>query len=620
MRKADSTAVSSARLVEAAIREIRGELATLAQDGDLARSADCRERAYAAIRQRMARLERRLRTLQDANAQDANAAAERAAEGMTGLEVRHSPSRAKAICELVTGGQGENLAAVFTDRMSRTLVDRLREATVAAFRASAVAGGSLKETADDMAERWAEAARRPVRFVDASGREWEGARYFQMNARTNAMRIYNDTLADALGRTTGSDLVRVSRGGDPDCDACRAWEGAILSLSGKTAGLPTYETARRAGCFHPNCTHTLEAVDEDADADEIARQRGIPFSDAASQADRAREIAVSRRMDMDGLGRGEAELAEDRDALASAIRHGLVRADAEELVAKMTDAQVRALCAGGRVPSFAPVKRIRGGTRTDPKFEPERWVRGSRGGVVHLSRDADAAHLLEVCGVGGAKPGTKGAWKPTTPLERATDALMQSIGARHTDKPLGIETVNPNYGMTRTELHKRSLRDDAYTSNCQRCVPTWEATRRGYAVTALPYDGKASGADLSRFEESSSMFKGGFAKRVYPLRSSRLSYKSSVEALLKKWGDGARAEISIFWNDGGGHVFAAEQVNGKTVYFDPQDHRADASRYFQDEIKGKSKRSRMLRNLQYVLRIDNLEFTEVAKRCFKRVE
>ena len=41
----------------------------------------------------------------------------------------------------------------------------------------------------------------------------------------------------------------------------------------ETKGLPTYEDARNGGCFLPNCTHTLEYVDETVDAAEIELQK-----------------------------------------------------------------------------------------------------------------------------------------------------------------------------------------------------------------------------------------------------------------------------------------------------------------------------------------------------------
>ncbi|MGN0832794.1 MAG: hypothetical protein ACI4RD_03990 [Kiritimatiellia bacterium] len=180
-------------------------------------------------------------------------------------------------------------------------------------------------------------------------------------------------------------------------------------MSGKTKGLPTYEQARSAGCFHPNSVHTLEYVDEFMDADEIELQRSVradpdKAGDADAQDERKYEIDQARKMrENPGMTKDEARVAVDRDNLAASIRHGLVRADAEELVAKMTDAQVTALCPNGNPPRFETAKRIKGGTRKEPKHEPERWNHGKRGGVVHIKRDADLKQLLAVTGADKAK-------------------------------------------------------------------------------------------------------------------------------------------------------------------------------------------------------------------------
>ena len=430
-RRADAVAESASALVSRAIREIRGEIANLSRELNLAGSADDREGVYAMVRRKMDRLRRALDRLLAAQSQAAARGAAEAASGMTGLEVRYSPQRAKAICELVTPAQGESLAAVFTDRMGADVIRALREATVAALRQQAVAGGSMKDLSREMAERWAEATGdgNPV-FTDASGRAWNTATYFQMNVRTNTMRVYNDCLADDVARETGSDIMRISRhGSDPHC-ACAAWEGCIISLTGRTKGLPTYEDARRGGCFHPNCVHTLDYVDEDVDADEIALQMAHPVSgegaaDPDAQDERRYEIDQARkRAENPGMTKEAARVAVDRDNLEAAIRCGLVRGDAAELVAKMTDAQVTALCPDGNPPRFEPVKRVRGGTRKEPKYEPERWNRGRRGGVVHVARDADAQHLLEVCGADGA---TAEAKRPAT-AETRQEYIRKIIG------------------------------------------------------------------------------------------------------------------------------------------------------------------------------------------------
>ena len=606
VRRADAAAATASALVARAIREIRGELANLSKELDLAGSADARERAYAMVRRRMARLSRRLAALLEAQNEAAARGAARAASGMAGVEVRYSAERAEAICELVTPAQGENLAAVFTDRMGAGVIDALREATVGALRDQAVAGGSMKDLARDMAERWSGAAGGEApRFVDAAGRTWDTATYFQMSARTNTMRVYNDCLMDGVARATGGDLFRVSRhGGDPHC-ACAAWQGVIYSYSGRTKGFPTYDDVRRGGCFHPNCVHTPEAVDETAHRDEIELQRAVPFDpDAAddpdAQDERKYRIDQARKMrDNPGMTQEAARVAVDRDNLAAAIRFGLVRGDAAEIVAKMTDAQVTALCPDGNPPRFEPVKRVRGGTRKEPKYEPERWNRGRRGGVVHVSRDADAQRLLEVCGADRATAEEKSEWRPTTPLEKATDALMREIGARHTDKPLGIDGANPNYSKGRE-----------WQVNCQRCVPAYEARCRGYDVTALSSSEDNDPFKLNLARNSRAMWKN---RNIETFTAK--NFKVGVERKMAIWGDGARAEVRIGWKGrrGCGHVFMAIQENGKTRFVDPQEPSRDASSFFAFAA------TRGNNAFHWLLRIDDNEFTEEAKRCFRHL-
>lgn len=456
----------------------------------------------------------------------------------------------------------------------------------------------MKDLARDMAERWSGAAGGEApRFVDAAGRTWDTATYFQMSARTNTMRVYNDCLMDGVARATGGDLFRVSRhGGDPHC-ACAAWQGVIYSYSGRTKGFPTYDDVRRGGCFHPNCVHTPEAVDETAHRDEIELQRAVPFDpDAAddpdAQDERKYRIDQARKMrDNPGMTQEAARVAVDRDNLAAAIRFGLVRGDAAELVAKMTDAQVTALCPDGNPPRFEPVKRVRGGTRKEPKYEPERWNRGRRGGVVHVRRDADARRLLEVCGADRAKAEERSEWRPTTPLEKATDALMREIGARHTDKPLGIDGANPNYSKGRE-----------WQVNCQRCVPAYEARCRGYDVTALPtpVDGKTD-----------PIWRGcrTYADFAFPLfkgaKAIQYRKRADIEKQMAIWGDGARAQVCCGWRNGNAHTFMAVQENGKTRFVDPQSGDSDY-----DPFPRIGYRTQAQRGYAIFARIDGLEFDD----------
>ena len=398
IKQADAAAESASRLVLRAMREIRGELALLADELNLTGSAADRDKAYQMIQKKMARLSRRLDALMDAQNHLAGKTAAKSAEEMTGLEVKYSAARANAIIELVTPAQGENLAAVFTENMAQHSINALQEATVAVMREQAVAGGTMKEMKKALGERWQKAISAPPVFTDAGGHTWDTGAYLQMNIRTNTMRVYNDCLVDDVARTTGSDLVRVSTGGDPMCRLCAPWEGAILSVSGKTKGFPTYEQARQAGCFHPNCVHTIETVDDVWDGDEIELQKAHPV-DKATATDPDAMDERKYKMDQEryrrqGMDAEAARLAVDRDNLEANIRHGLIRSDAREIVDKLTDAQVTALCKDGNPPRFEPTKKA---TKKDPHAADEKFIHGKRGGVVHISRNATVEDLLRVC-------------------------------------------------------------------------------------------------------------------------------------------------------------------------------------------------------------------------------
>lgn len=216
--------------------------------------------------------------------------------------------------------------------------------------------------------------------------------------------------------------------------------------------------------------------------------------------------------------------------------------------------------------------------------------------------------------------------KPSTELEKSTDALMKEIGAEHTSEKIDLSTVNPEYELSQTaqrwleseertkarnELSRRGLRREAFTYNCQRCVPTWEATRRGYKVTALPYDAESSGADLSWGLHVTSMWKD--EKKI---QMEGKTLRSDIESQMARWGDGARCEVRVAWKGerGRGHVFVAEQIDGKTVFIDPQSGKSDYDP-FDDVVK-----RGVYSHCHWILRMDTNEFTEVAKRCFKPID
>jgi len=444
-------------LLQRTYREVRGQLMDMAMGLNVTGSAEDREQVYNMVRRRFARLSRMIDQLTVDAVQEAARAATKTASDMTGVEIKYSARRAEAITELVTPAQGENLAAVFTDRMSRRMINALRQATVDTMREQAVEGGSLKGMTGELLGKWRQIAQdENPQFVDASGRTWDTRAYLSMNVRTNAMRVYNDCLVDAVARETGSDLMKISSNGSDSTCICAAWEGVIVSLTGATKGLPTYEDARNAGCFHPNCVHTLQVVDEYADKAEIELQKAHPVKeeeadDPDAADERKYEMDKDRYVRTKGMTEEQARVAVDRDNLTDNIRTGLLREDARQLVDGMTDKQVTALCPGGNPPRFEPFKPTK---KEREAGAEEKWNHGSRGGVFHIARNSTLEHLLEVGKVlnaGGGADASKGGKSASSAVpvgsEAWLDAEMAKVGGTDAEE-LVNGVLATEFGMT----------------------------------------------------------------------------------------------------------------------------------------------------------------------------
>jgi hypothetical protein len=188
-------------------------------------------------------------------------------------------------------------------------------------------------------------------------------------------------------------------------------------------------------------------------------------------------------------------------------------------------------------------------------------------------------------------------WKPQTEEEKATAASAELVGAKHTVRPVPIDAINPNYGK----------KGKAWRSNCQRCVPCYELARRGYDVTAKPLPAKPTSTDL--------MYGGRWSNAYKNAEPVHWKDKADCDAIIRGWGEGARAEICVKWKgrSGSGHIFFAEVKDGAVVYSDPQDPAANAEDYFKGAY---TDRSRWGKNNE-VLRIDNLDFSVRVAECAK---
>lgn len=540
LKRHETTAANDAEAeIRKARRAIKRDILELTRELDVGRSAGAREEVLSAVQRRIAHLRRRLERVERAALEYAARAAVRDGSEKTGVEVRYSKERANEMIGVLAGRRGKCLAAVFTDRMAENVIDALRCATVSALRENAVAGGSEKELARALEEKWLGAAKDggTYEFVDSGGTVWDTKTYVAMNVRTNAMRVYNDSLADTIARATGGDLARVSVGGDPDCRLCFPWEGRILSLTGRTKGFPTYEEARKAGCFHPNCVHSLEPVDELLDADEIELQKAHPMPRGGGggispdAADENRYEIDQDRYRRQGMDAEQARVAVDRDNLEASIRAGLLREDARQIVDGMTDAQVTALCKDGNPPAFEPTKQA---TRADPHAADEKWAHGSRGGTVHIGRAATVERILEVCGVADATmpepPPT-----PRMPTDLSALTVHESLGGHSGANATRVSDDDGNdYVMKRSgrgvsaECLANEAMMDAFYRAVGIAVPEAATIRDGGEVVKLSRFVEGGGKELADWWRDASAEERGDMRR-------RLREGFAADCLLGNW-------------------------------------------------------------------------------------
>lgn len=133
-------------------------------------------------------------------------------------------------------------------------------------------------------------------------------------------------------------------------------------------------------------------------------------------------------------------------------------------------------------------------------------------------------------------------------------------------KPRGIGTVLD------TANKPRYPHIYAYRINCQRCIYAYEMQRRGYKVQALGnWTHGADGFSNSVTGGYRHVFEGQTWERVPGARPTRKGAEKFIRSKFDDWGDGARAAVSITWNNSrSGHVFNVEKVNGKVTICEAQ--------------------------------------------------
>ena len=187
---------------------------------------------------------------------------------------------------------------------------------------------------------------------------------------------------------------------------------------------------------------------------------------------------------------------------------------------------------------------------------------------------------------------------------QSSDNIDKNTGFKKIDAPHSLEqdvkSVNPKY----------DAKNPLFSRNCQRCVCAYEAKRRGFDVVVKPVvkNGADNLATIDLTKGFPSVFKNSNIININGAFGN--SVKNNIEKQMQQFGDGSRAIVAVHWKtNNGGHVFMAEQVNGKTLFVDPQSGDTDVSRYF------KLIKTNPFKPCGYLMRTDNLEFTKKIKDC-----
>lgn len=263
---------------------IESEIAKAARRKKIGTSAALREKLYRSIRQRYRVLEAEIdfwaRELTEFQTifwfKKARSDQGKAAGSITAFSREHVQN----YFELIHPDNAERLAAVRTKAMAARDIQVLRQATIDAFRETSISGltgaklqRKLTELVQQRYRKIAGEGAPSWQFIDRAGRRWKTGNYFNMLTRTLTREVANQSYIDALLRD-GQDLVSITGGADP-CPVCARWRGLIVSLTGSDKRFPSYEDAREAGVFHPNCVCQLVHVDEELDTEEIEQQAGV---------------------------------------------------------------------------------------------------------------------------------------------------------------------------------------------------------------------------------------------------------------------------------------------------------------------------------------------------------
>ena len=185
-----------------------------------------------------------------------------------------------------------------------------------------------------------------------------------------------------------------------------------------------------------------------------------------------------------------------------------------------------------------------------------------------------------------------------------------------TDPKTGFKKKNKDYSPEEDLKRVNPDLNDFNTNsknNCMLCTMTYEMRRRGYDVTAKKSGNGYFDNEIKRWMPDAKIERFGGAKwnrkevlKNLSGRTNKDFARNVVSQIENKQPNGARGNLTVMFDGGGGHSMFYEIVNGRMIIRDGQ-----ISKTFTDPVKVLAKCSDI-----NVCRFDNLEFDpKTIKEC-----
>ena len=383
------------------------------------------------------------------------------------------------------------------------------------------------------------------------------------------------------------------------------WQGKLASLSGKNAGrtidgakvysLRDIGYGEADGFGGVNCRHDwfpfFEGISSRAYSDERLQQLNARNIEYNGKMYTEYEIDQMQRK----LERKIREMKRRVSAADTAVREAPDDQTANQMKDLFTSESVKLKKAEQDLKDFlSQTGNLNDSTRT--------WVNGFGRSTAQKAVYASKKHhkgLTSGNKNGKIKSGNKSETKQK--LAALKDKLKNRF-IPEKRKAISQEYLDSLPKLSEPETMEQALKATNPTGrndNCQRCVPAYEMRRRGYNVTASSPPENYLDDEIGLYDYRNVFKNAEWIK----CNGSGLE---EISDYLKEAGHGARVEISITLPNVS-HLFMAENINGRVMFYDPQSNKTNVEFYFESVIVGQTE----------FTRIDNLEVTSLIKDCLE---